>query len=289
MRLPPTLIFMSITALFSATLHATSAPVRRALLIGINNYQPAGTTAQHPPDCHSGRCNLPTFNNLEGSLNDVAAMRDLLSSPKYAFDPINITVLTNPGLPKTQLKFNNLAPENTTHTALISMMRKYLVDIPNPGDIVVFYYAGHGSLRVNSRGTKLSMLVQGKPNHADSTLVPSDAYLGADDILDREITKIFNEALNKNIHLIAFFDSCHSGSFTRGVEINPPFTSRSIEYDPRDINKSPETTTPPAEREKNPAIIFSAAQQDQTAKEGSFDVSQNKEHHGAFTLANPHA
>ena len=38
-------------------------------------------------------------------------------------------------------------------------MQKYLVDVPQKGDTVVFYDASHGSLRVNSKGNKLTVLV----------------------------------------------------------------------------------------------------------------------------------
>ncbi|HLW77966.1 MAG TPA: hypothetical protein VKU44_00060, partial [Terriglobia bacterium] len=47
------------------------AQTRRALLIGIDTYQPAGTTAIHPEGCSGGRCDLRAFDNLEGALNDV--------------------------------------------------------------------------------------------------------------------------------------------------------------------------------------------------------------------------
>ena len=96
-------------------------------------------------------------------------------------------------------------------------MQKYLVDIPQRGDTVVFYDASHGSLRVNSKGNKLTVLVNGKYVHADSTLVPSDAYKGGYDVRDREMTRIFNAALDKGVHLTVIFDSCHSGGISRGV------------------------------------------------------------------------
>ena len=43
-----------------------AAQTRRALLIGIDTYQPAGTTAEHPAGCAYGRCELGTFENLAG-------------------------------------------------------------------------------------------------------------------------------------------------------------------------------------------------------------------------------
>jgi hypothetical protein len=265
---------------------------KRALLVGVDLYEPTGTQAQHPAGCHGGRCDLPVFKNLDGPLNDVAAMRDLLSSPKFGFDPKNIIVVTNPALPAAQLPFINLPVADTAHDGLLKAMQKYLVDVPQKGDTVVFYYAGHGSLRVNSKGTKLAMLVDGKPSHADSTLVPSDAWTGNYDIRDRETTRIFNAALDKGIKLTVLLDSCHSGSFTRGVEIGKQYTERSLGYDPRDINEGPdllasgEEAPAPTARKTNPALVFSAAQQDQTAKERDFgDTPSTTVAHGAFTVA----
>lgn len=272
---------------------ADSKPgARRALLVGINLYQPSGTQAQHPAGCQGGRCDLPQFGNLDGSLNDVAAMRDLLGSPKFGFAANNIAVLTNPELPAASLPYITLPAALTARDGLLAAMQKYLVDLPHPGDTVVFYYAGHGSLRVNSLGTKLAMMVNGRPSHADSTLVPSDAWTGSFDVRDREMTRIFHAALDKGVKLTVLLDSCHSGAFTRGVEMEMPFTERSLGYDPRDIKEGPEllddhTARPaPAERKVNPALIFSAAQQDQTAKEREFgDTPGAAVPHGAFTVA----
>jgi hypothetical protein len=265
---------------------------KRALLVGIDLYEPTGTQAEHPSGCHGGRCDLPVFQNLDGPLNDVAAMRDLLSSPKFGFDPKDIVVVTNPALPATQLPFTSLPAATTAHDGLLAAMQKYLVDVPQKGDTVVFYYAGHGSLRVNSKGTKLAMLVDGKPSHADSTLVPSDAWTGNYDLRDREMTRIFNAALDKGVRLTVLLDSCHSGSFTRGVELGKPFKERSLGYDPRDIDEGPELLSSgeeapaPTERKTNPALVFSAAQQDQTAKERDFgDTPSTTVAHGAFTVA----
>jgi hypothetical protein len=299
-RVRPVFIRIGLIGLCALLLSAHARPqtaepsggTKRALLVGINLYQPTGTKAQHPNGCHGGRCDLPQFADLKGPLNDVEAMRDLLSGPKFGFEPENITVLTNPELPKTQLAYNRLAATQTTHDALLAAIEKYLVTTPKAGDTVVFYYAGHGSLRVNSQGTKMAMMVDGKASHADSTLVPADAWTGAYDIRDRELSHIFDKALDKDIKLTVLLDSCHSGSFTRGVELGKPYTERSLGYDPRDINEGPdllpnkEPKPTPAERKDNPALIFSAAQQDQTAKEREFgDSPSTTSSHGAFTVA----
>jgi hypothetical protein len=261
------------------------AQSQRALLIGINTYQPAGTTADHPAGCIYGRCELGTFENLDGSVNDAQAMADLLTSPKFGFPVANVVLLTNPAPPHSSPGVVLLPAEQTTHDGILAAMQKYLVDIPQKGDTVVFYDASHGSLRVNSKGNKLTVLVGGQYVHADSTMVPSDAYKGGYDVRDREMTRIFNAALDKGVHLTVIFDSCHSGGISRGI--GPVYRERALAFDPRDINEAPDALPngqprpAPTQRTDNSALVFSAAQQDQTAKE----MPAGTEPHGAFTAA----
>ena len=275
--------FSALTCIFAGSLAA--AQTERALLIGINTYQPAGTTADHPAGCIYGRCELGTFENLDGSVNDAQAMADLLTSPKFGFPAANIALLTNPAPPRASPGVILLPADQTTHDGILAAMQKYLVDLPQKGDTVVFYDASHGSLRVNSKGNKLTVLVGNQYVHADSTLVPSDAYKGGYDVRDREMTRIFNAALDKGVHLTVIFDSCHSGGISRGI--GPVYRERALAFDPRDISEAPETLADgqprpvPTQRTDNPALVFSAAQQDQTAKE----LPVGTEPHGAFTAA----
>ncbi len=259
-----------------------AAPTQRALLIGINTYQPAGTTAEHPAGCIYGRCELGAFQNLDGSVNDAQAMADLLTSPKFGFPAGQVVLLTNPAPPQPRPGVVVLPADQTTHDGILAAMQKYLVDVPQKGDTVVFYDASHGSLRVNSKGNKLTVLVNGQYVHADSTLVPSDAYKGGYDVRDREMSRIFNAALDKGIHLTVIFDSCHSGGISRGI--GPKYQERALAFDPRDIDEAPDTRPVPTERQDNPALVFSAAQQDQTAKEMPLTGGAT-EAHGAFTAA----
>ncbi len=261
------------------------AQTERALLIGINTYQPAGTTPDHPAGCIYGRCELGTFENLDGSVNDAQAMADLLTSPKFGFPAANVVLLTNPAPAHPSPGVVLLPGDQTTRDGILAAMQKYLVDLPQKGDTVVFYDASHGSLRVNSKGNKLTVLVGSQYVHADSTLVPSDAYKGGYDVRDREMTHIFNAALDKGVHLTVIFDSCHSGGISRGI--GPVYRERALAFDPRDIAQLPDTqpngqpVPSPTERTDNPALVFSAAQQDQTAKE----MPAGAEPHGAFTAA----
>ena len=274
--------------LFTLTATNAAPQTRRALLIGINTYQPAGTTAEHPAGCIYGRCELGSFQNLDGAVNDAQAMADLLTSPKFGFPANQVVLLTNPAPAKPGSGVVILPASQTDHDGILAAMQKYLVDLPRRGDTVVFYDASHGSLRVNSKGTKLTVLVNGQYVHADSTLVPSDAYKGGFDVRDREMSRIFNAALDKGVHVTAIFDSCHSGGISRGI--GPRYIERTLAFDPRDIAEAPELLPngdpkpPPTQRTDNPALVFSAAQQDQTAKEMP-STGKTAEPHGAFTAA----
>src|SRR5208282_2284080 len=90
--------FSALAFVFAGSFAGSSAVAQteRALLIGINTYQPAGTTADHPAGCIYGRCELGTFENLDGSVNDAQPMADLLTSPKFGFPATNVVLLTNP-------------------------------------------------------------------------------------------------------------------------------------------------------------------------------------------------
>jgi hypothetical protein len=276
-----------VTLLLCLLGHA-QAQTRRALLIGIDTYQPAGTTADHPAGCVYGRCELGTFENLRGAVNDAQSMADVLTGPKFGFPADNVVLLANPNPRKARPGIVLLPADQTTRDGILAAMQKYLVDVPQSGDTVVFYDASHGSLRVNTAGEKLTVRDEsGKLVYVDSTLVPSDAYKGGYDVRDREMTRIFNAALNKGIHLTVIFDSCHSGGSTRGLAVG---RQRSLPYDPRPVTDPPDTlpngqrVPPPTERPDNPALVFSAVQQDQEANEAD-PSTDNPESHGAFTAA----
>ena len=267
---------------------AVQAQTKRALILGIDTYQPAGTAAQHDATCTYGRCELGNFPNLEGAVNDAQSIANLLTSPKFGFPAANVVLLTNPVPKQTRPGEVILSADQTTHDGILTAMKKYLVDVPQPGDTVVFYDASHGSLRVNTAGEKLTVRGDdGKLVYVDSTLVPSDAYKGGYDVRDREMTRIFNAALDKGVRLTVLFDSCHSGGATRGLT---PGRTRSLPYDPRPINDPPDTTAngtrvpAPTDRADNPALVFSAVQQDQEANEAD-PSPEMPESHGAFTAA----
>lgn len=256
-------------------LHA-SAQVRYALLIGIDTYQPVNTVVHRPPGATTGRFapGAPLFNNLVGPTHDVASMREVLTSSKFGF-------------PNDERHIHLLENSAATREGILAAMNKYLVKQPQKGDIVVLYVAGHGSLRVNTKSNKQTFDIAGEPTPLENTIVPADAYLGAEDVRDRELARIFNKALDKGVRLTAIFDTCHSGSTARGAEVGPRTVARMLAYDPRDVAEAPDINTdgtlvtPPEDRKDNSALVLAATQVDQKARE----LPDATPPHGVFTMA----
>ena len=228
------------------------AQTRRALLIGINHYErfaPPGVQLEAGVG-PSGR-DLIT-QPLDGSVNDAEAMRDLLRD-RFNFDLAHIRLLEDTA---------------ATREHVIGAIQQLVADA-QPGDVVVFYYAGHGSQRVNSGS---------KPTGYDQTIVPADANTGVFDVRNKELARLFGPLLQKGVTLTLIFDSCHSGAITRGPE--PRYNQRWAALDPRDAADS---VTPPA-LEDGGALVLSAAQDYETAAEIPRDNGDTLPH-GLFTSA----
>ena len=229
-----------------------AAQTRRALLIGINHYErfaPPGVQLEVGVG-PSGR-DLIT-EPLDGSVNDAEAMRDLLRD-RFNFDPAHIRLIEDTA---------------ATREHIIGAIQQLVADA-QPGDVVVFYYAGHGSQRVNSGS---------KPTGYDQTIVPADANTGVFDIRNKELARLFGPLLQKGVTLTLIFDSCHSGGITRGPQAR--YNQRWAALDPRDAADS---VTPPA-LEDGGALVLSAAQDDETAAETPRDNADALPH-GVFTSA----
>ena len=158
-------------------LSPVQAQHKRALLIGVHKYQ-------HGTDS--------VFSDLNTE-SDVAAVRQVLID-RFGFAARDIQTLTT-------------APE-TTRASILKAMQDFLVTPTAPGDIVYFHYSGHGSQVPDPKD----------PSGVDETLVPSDwTQDGAKDIRDKELRQIIAQIQAKKPgSLTLTFDSCHSGTITRG-------------------------------------------------------------------------
>ena len=245
-------------------------PKRRALLVGINDYDyPVSgrpivddlveqrSAVEQPVEPQPSRKMWP---GLKGPLNDVAAVGDVLES-RYGFESEAIEVLLDSA---------------ATREAILRRIDEFLVAPSQPGDSVFFYFAGHGSYVPSSAG--------GEADKLDETIVPYDSKLGAEDIRDKELRARFNRILDRGAALTVVFDSCHSGSAARGY----PVEGQPRGLDPMRVplaelqTMSEESAEPgpvPAERG---ALVWSAAEEDRSAYE---TVDEHGNPHGAFTLA----
>jgi hypothetical protein len=222
------------------------AQTYRALLVGINNYKPEEPVETHP--CR----NVEKVKNLFGCLNDVEAMKGILIS-RFYFEPGNIHVLTN---------------ELATRDKILSGIDTHLIKEAAPGDVCVFYFAGHGSRVKNSKSNE--------PDKKDETLVPVDWYRYGD-IRDKELKRLFIAVLDKRANLTVIIDACHSGSISRGLPV--PLVFRSLPESKCDVADPPDNETEPAERG---ALILSSARDFQAAVEKKVE---NGDYYGLFTWA----
>lgn len=237
-------------------------PNKRALVIGIGDYD------------------SPVFPDLQYSPNDVARIEELLTSPNYGF---KLTSL------------NDSTPDKPTRANILKYLRQVLITDSHEGDVVLFYYTGHGSSIKNTASDE--------PDHRDETIVPRDAarpkvdagklaamkpderkaFFDANfrDIRDKELVDVFNEAIiRKKVVLTVIIDSCHSGSAARGDE-----QSKEVDAVDVDLAIKPSAEEAKYHPEELGALILSAAQDYQVATGGTHDLAGHEALYSHFTAA----
>ncbi|HEY7509279.1 MAG TPA: caspase family protein, partial [Vicinamibacteria bacterium] len=164
------------------TAAAAPAPAKRALIVAIATYEPS--TGWSPL----------------GSGNDVPLIRDILST--HGFTDIQ-----------------ELRDAAATRQGILEAIRTRLTEPSAPGDVVVFHYSGHGQQLTDDADEEV--------DGYDETLVPWNApmapppgYDGSKHLRDDEWGAQM-DALRRKVgpsgHVLAFVDSCHSGSIPRGT------------------------------------------------------------------------
>ncbi len=233
-------------AMLAAVLHVDAAPHRRALLVGINDYT-ASTLAAHPQTAPVPGRDWP---DLAGAVNDVNTMRDMLVA-LYGFDRNDIVTLTD---------------QAATREAILGTIEQRLVNPAAKDDVILFYFAGHGSQVRNSLSEERDKL--------DESLVPADSRAGAADIRDKELRMLFNRILDRGARLTVILDNCHSSSGARGLGTGA--RPRGVKPDLRDVADGVNVPRP----ESRGALVLAATQDVDAAwetrdAEGKF--------HGAFS------
>lgn len=168
-----------------------------ALLVGIDQY-----------DARS------KISPLRGCTNDIKAIKAYLEE-RTARD--------------RQLHIRMLLDEQATRQAILDGFRNYLQQA-QAGDMVLFYYAGHGS---QDRAPKEFWEID--PDRLNETLVCYDSRTeGVWDLADKELAKLIAEVSDRNPHITVILDCCHSGSGTRFTNQQQTFAKRQAPMDERD-------------------------------------------------------
>ena len=252
------------------------AATRRALLVGIAKYgEPAGASAPWKPSALrpipvQGPFLSRLLPQLEGPVADVYAMRDLLvKSYDFTQPSTNLSQRHNDDI---QILVN----ENATADRILTLLKTHLIDKAKPGDISVFYFAGHGSRILNNRSEK--------PGHLDVTMVPADYALGVPAIRDKELARLYRQVPD-GVSLTVIQDNCYSGGGARGV--SPSLRSRDLPDDARTVSDPPDEQNgkrlPYPDQQKNPVLILAASQADQVALE--MNMGADVGYRGVFTFA----
>ncbi|MEO0849605.1 MAG: caspase family protein, partial [Cyanobacteria bacterium J06648_1] len=149
-----------------------------ALLVGIDAYN-------HP---------VPP---LQGCVNDIKAIAEYLQG-RVAQDDY-------------QLQLRTLTNQDATRQGIIDGFRQHLSQAASE-DIVLFYYAGHGS-----QEQAPPEFWDIEPDRLNETIVCYDSRSpGGWDLADKELGKLISEVSQNNPHTLIIMDCCHSGSGTRG-------------------------------------------------------------------------
>ena len=175
----------------SAALASAAAPAaQHALLVGVSNY-PSLAPALH----------------LDGPRNDVVLMRTVLQ--QRGFPTNNIRVLAD-GLP---------GAADPTRAAIMKELDG-LARRAQKGDFVFLLFAGHGSQQpARNLGPQ-----NPEPDGLDEIFLPRDIgkWSGGtgsvqNAILDDELGAAIAAIRNRGAFVWAVFDTCHSGTITRGI------------------------------------------------------------------------
>jgi uncharacterized caspase-like protein len=218
----------------------------RALLVGINDYTASRLGAPVPGVPQRG------WVTLTGAVNDVEILKQMLVLV-YRVDPREIVALTD---------------QAATRDAILQSL-KHLADTAARGDVILFYFAGHGSQVRNSLSDERDKL--------DESIVPADSCLGVPDIRDKELRTHFNRILDGGARLTVILDNCYSGSGARGLATGAQ--ARGVKPDLRDVADGARYGPRP---ESRGALVLSAAQDTEEARETR---DAEGKFHGVFSWA----
>lgn len=256
-------LLVLIALLLSIPVAAQEKPQIRALMVGVGAYQ-----------------NPDAWSPLDGPPKDVARLKKTLQE-RFGTPEDRLTVLPQ---------------ESATRDNIQAALQK-LVDEAQPGETVIFYYAGHGFATENRQPPAGAVYEKYDPEDdgLDECLVAVDATKpDSPDFADKVVRDDFFEAvLEKAVKkvrpagdgpgsVIFLFDSCHSGTISRSAKALGKVERTNLKH--RSAPKPPKQNNPAIlEASRHGAgskgwVVLSACGPRQTAKE-------DPSHGGDFTNA----
>ena len=209
--------------------------------------------------------------NLKGPLNDVRIMKEALTS-RYGFREEDIKVLTE---------------KEATRDNIIRAFESWLINGTKEGDLVFFYFSGHGTQVPDQNGDEEDGL--------DEALCPYDVQpkgsknvIEARLIIDDELGEMLRKLPERDVTVVV--DACHSGSMTRSInrvpvsdlEETPAYQARFIpvEIDESHVRgKAFSLDIPKQEDIPEGQIFISSSREDQI----SLEIGLPEGFHGAMT------
>jgi len=221
-----------------------------ALLVGIDDY-------------------APDVGALTGCVNDAQSFHDYLTG-EFGSAAASVELLSN---------------GDATRSGIIELFRRHLGQA-GPEDTALFLYCGHGA-----RWASAKEFQRQTPDAMDEGLVCIDSRNeGGFDLADKELAVLLEEVARRDPHVAVIFDSCHSGSGTRGVQDVEFRRARQTHtvHEERPFESYLEGHYARAAREDGPLripnsrhVLMAAAERWQRAYEGTDNLGRS---HGLFSM-----
>ncbi|MEW6600817.1 MAG: caspase family protein [Nitrospirota bacterium] len=226
---------------------------RRALLVGIAEYKALPATI-----------NERIVSDLRGPIRDVDDMESILVS-RFGFSKGDIKVLKN---------------QEATRENIDILFNNWLVKGTDPGDVVLFYFSGHGSTVPDENGDEI--------DRKDEVLLPYDMVPdpAQNIIVDDEFGSWMRKF--KNGTLVVIFDSCYSGGAYRNVGDGVSYLEETSAMRPRFVPVTGYKPTPAVKAlprgldDVPPSVIFLTASRENQL---SWELNTENGFHGGFTFA----
>ena len=150
----------------------------------INNFVPQKiTTNKNKKALLVGINYTGTQYKLDGCINDVNSIKERITSEGFT----NINILTD------------LTSKKPTRDNILNEFKNLLIN-SQAGDLLLFFYSGHGSYTLDRNNDE--------QDGYDELIIPCD-FKG---IIDDELKSIIQTNLKENVTLVGLFDSCFSGT-----------------------------------------------------------------------------